>query len=196
MRVLLAVLLIGIVGCGGEDSPGEGAVPTLEGSQATVDKSPVEETGADPVTALKMLGACINGDKFYERGEVVEVIFYDNNQFTDAGLVHLEELTALQRLWLEHTQVTDAGLVHLTRLSDLQALFLPDRITDAGLVHLKGLGKLQVLDFADSPITDAGLVHLKGLANLRDLYLHNTQITDAGVADLQKALPNCKIYRK
>ena len=35
MRVLLAVLLVGIAGCGeGSSPPGEGSVPTLEGSQA------------------------------------------------------------------------------------------------------------------------------------------------------------------
>jgi len=68
------------------------------------------------------------------------------------------------------------------------------RITDTGLVHLKGLTSLQTLNLSGS-ITDSGLVHLKGLTNLQQLYLEDTQITDAGVADLQKALPNCKIYK-
>ena len=40
----------------------------------------------------------------------------------------------------------------------------------------------------------AGLVHLKGLNVLQILNLCETQATDAGVADLQKALPNCKIF--
>ena len=44
-------------------------------------------------------------------------------------------------------------------------------------------------------ITDAGLVYLKGLTNLQYLNLGFTKITDAGVADLQKALPDCKIYK-
>jgi Leucine-rich repeat (LRR) protein len=61
-------------------------------------------------------------------------------------------------------------------------------------VHLKGLTSLQTLNLSGS-ITDSGLVHLKGLTNLQQLYLEDTQITDAGVADLQKALPNCKIYK-
>ena len=42
--------------------------------------------------------------------------------------------------------------------------------------------------------TDAELVHLKGLTSLETLWLHDTYVTDAGVQDLQKALPNCKIY--
>jgi len=41
-------------------------------------------------------------------------------------------------------------------------------------------------------VTDAGLVHLKGLTNLQGLVLPK-QISDAGIAELQTALPNCKI---
>lgn len=49
--------------------------------------------------------------------------------------------------------------------------------------------------FAYSQLTDAGLVHLVGLTNLQRLSLNDTQVTDAGVAELQKALPNCKIKK-
>jgi len=39
-------------------------------------------------------------------------------------------------------------------------------------------------------------VHLKGLTKLQRLDLKKyTRITEAGIADLQKALPNCKIYK-
>ena len=41
--------------------------------------------------------------------------------------------------------------------------------------------------------TDAGLVHLKGLTNLEKLGLSNTKITRGEIAELQKALPNCRI---
>jgi hypothetical protein len=62
-------------------------------------------------------------------------------------------------------------------------------------VHLKGLTGLQTFYLGKTQITDAGLVHLKGMAELQWLYLRSTQVTDAGVADLQKALPDCKIYK-
>ena len=41
------------------------------------------------------------------------------------------------------------------------------------------------------------LVHLKGLTKLQAFKIggFGQEITDAGIADLQKALPNCKIYR-
>jgi hypothetical protein len=38
-------------------------------------------------------------------------------------------------------------------------------------------------------------VQLKGLTELQKLILYGPFITDAGVANLQKALPNCKIYK-
>ena len=66
------------------------------------------------------------------------------------------------------------------------------RITDVGLVHLKGLTSLKELRLPKQ-ITDAGLVHLKGLTKLESLDLSRTKITDAGIAELQQALPNCKI---
>ena len=44
-------------------------------------------------------------------------------------------------------------------------------------------------------ISDEGLTHFQGLSNLRKLKLLNTQVTDDGVAELQKALPDCKITR-
>jgi len=38
-------------------------------------------------------------------------------------------------------------------------------------------------------------VHLKGMTNLQSLNLDYARITDAAVADLQKALPNCRIRK-
>jgi len=38
-------------------------------------------------------------------------------------------------------------------------------------------------------------VNLKGLTKLETLWLEGTHVTDAGVAELQKALPDCKIKR-
>ena len=130
MRVLLAVLLVGIVGCGGDDnSPCDVAAPssTAKSENAAAgapkpkaDESPAQAAAADPVAALEKLGGKI---KRNEQGEAVEV----------------------------------------------------------SLIHRK--------------ITDAGLVHIKGFTNLETLLLYGTQITSAGVADLQKALPNCKITK-
>ena len=61
--------------------------------------------------------------------------------------------------------------------------------------YVPDLAALQTLGLMDTKVTDAGLVHLTGLTNLQTLNFSFTKITDAGVAELQKALPNCKISR-
>ena len=52
---------------------------------------------------------------------------------------------------------------------------------------------LEHLSLYNGPITDAGLTELKRLKRLTLLRLPGTKITAAGVADLQQALPKCKI---
>ena len=127
-----------------------------------------------------------------------------STQVTDAGLVHLKGLTNLRELDLNRTKVTDAGLVHLKGMN-LKRLIIPDQAqTDTGLKHYLAaikpptelhLNKHRMRPLLNWSITDSGLVHLKGLTNLKSLSLYKTQITDAGIAELQKALPNCKITK-
>jgi len=71
-------------------------------------------------------------------------------------------------------RVTDAHLPPLTELTNLRKLYIHDtQITDAGLADLRGLPKLEVLSL---PAGD------------------NSRVTQAGRDEIQKALPNCKIY--
>ena len=51
------------------------------------------------------------------------------------------------------------------------------------------------VNLAGTKVTDAGLKELKDLKQLTYLQLGHTGVTDDGVADLQKALPGCKISR-
>jgi hypothetical protein len=119
-----------------------------------------------------------------------------NTNVTDVGLQHLNGLTQLHKLELVNTRITDSGLVNLKGLTRLQYLLLNDtQVTDAGLAHLEGLTQLDTLMLDNTEVTDVGLQHLKGLAKLQYLLLNGTKVTDAGVAELQKALPNCKIIR-
>ena len=157
MRVLLALLLVvGLVGCGSETEPpspfseSEAKPPTAAvpptppestqakvenvvaetpqpkvdadpvtkpkpksapGSEPKADKPPAQAADADPVAALKKLGARI---KQNEQGEVVEVRLV-GPKITDAGLVHLKGLTGLQVLFLMNTKVTDAGVADLQK---------------------------------------------------------------------------------
>ncbi len=61
-------------------------------------------------------------------------------------------------------------------------------------VHKRGWG-VKTLMLNETSITDAGLAHLSGLTNLRGLDLRGTRVTEEGVAQLQRALPNCRIER-
>ena len=122
-------------------------------------------------------------------GDLVIVNLMDN-KVTDAGLVHLKDLTSLHNLGLLNTQVTDAGLVHLKGLTNLRRLTLTgNEITGEGLEHLKELAKLREVTLDGPRITDAGLVHLKGLANLQTLNLIGCKnVTDSGMAHLKGCL--------
>jgi Leucine-rich repeat (LRR) protein len=91
----------------------------------------------------------------------------NSNQLTELSK-GLEKLTQLRWLRLDHNQLTDMkGLEKLTQLTTLRLDF--NKLTD-----MKGLEKLTKLTYLD----------------LRN----NPALTKAQVAELQKALPNCRIY--
>ena len=102
MRVLLAVLLIGIAGCGGGDnSPDDVAAPSSlanspvkpENTAAGVAKvaAPASTPAVtDLVATLETLRI-----KQDDQGNDVELEFFSKNKFTDARLAHLKGLVPL-----------------------------------------------------------------------------------------------------
>jgi len=120
-----------------------------------------------------------------------------NTRVSDAGLAHLAKLKELHRLWLRDTRITDAGLAQLTPLIGLKALFLDGtQVSDAGCKHLGEMKGLQRLSLASSGVSDKGLEPLRLLTSLQELDLTGAKGTDAVVANLQKALPKCRVlYR-
>jgi ankyrin repeat protein len=92
------------------------------------------------------------------------------------------------------TELTDADIRLIQSFPDLEDLALDNTcISDTALTYLKGMRRLKTLDLAETHVTDAGLKHLRTLPRLERLNLEGTLATAAGVADLQAALPNCKI---
>jgi len=70
-------------------------------------------------------------------------------------------------------------------------------VTNAGLNCLTPLTRLQWLDLNDTRVNDDGLLRLRAFTGLNRLQVHRcTLVTDAGVAELQKALPNCRIEQR
>jgi hypothetical protein len=97
---------------------------------------------------------------------------------------------------ITYPSATDDVLSKLAGVPHIGSLHLSGgRVTDAGVRHLASLTGLQYLSIHSKKATDAGLPNLKGLSNLSRLDLKSTSVTAAGVSELQKALPNCKIYR-
>jgi len=130
------------------------------------------------------------GDDFF--ASVVQVQI-EGNHITDDWLVQLEPLVGLERVHLRCPRTSDAGLVHLQGLALRELSVEGSRVTDAGLILLQEQTGLEYLNLGDTAVTDAGLDHLKALPQLGYLNLGGTRVTAVGVAELQKALPNCRI---
>ena len=103
-------------------------------------------------------------------------------QLSDDDLVYLKDFTFLRKLdLLRNDDITDAGLMHLSNLTNLEVLFIIGTgTTDAGLAHLKGMTKLSSIWMGGPHFTDAGLAHLKGKEHLTNLSIPGTSVTDAG----------------
>jgi hypothetical protein len=115
---------------------------------------------------------------------------------TDAGLKALKNRDTLNELNLAQTQISDAGLEHLQGFANLNVLVLSQtQVRGPGLGYLKHLPELVRLDLFDTQVDDAGLQALQDCRSLQSLNLAKTRVTAQGIADLQKALPKCRILR-
>ncbi len=140
--------------------------------------------------ALARIGAKLKRD---DAGRITEVDLGEQKT-TDADLVHLVGLRAVEELSLHQTRITGAGLVHLAKLTTLKRVFFSDTaVDDRGVSHLKKLKNLKVIGLSGTRITDRGLEDLERLKKLSSLFVLETKVTAAGVAKLQKALPDCDI---
>jgi hypothetical protein len=109
------------------------------------------------------------------------------DQITDAGLAAVSRLVGLRELSLCGCNISDTGLAHLRCLSGLETLLLSGchQLTDAGLQHLRSLGGLRALQLWECvPPLGVGSMWRR---------LTGNHITPRGIADLQQALPGCKI---
>ena len=104
-------------------------------------------------------------------------------------LALLRELPGFQTLWLEQSPVSDAGLVHLKDMTRLTRLFLGgSKVKGPGLAHLKGLTNLNYLSLKGLKLDEGALGHLAGMSQLTYLFLDDTPITDAALARLKNRL--------
>jgi hypothetical protein len=125
----------------------------------------------------------------------VYAIVLQDTTVTGTGLKDLAPLKKLTFLDLRKTKVSDDALKDLALLEALDSVDLRDTsINDGGLKHLAAVKKLSVVSLNGPNITDASLKELANVKGLIAVYLYGgTMVTDAGVAELQKALPKCKV---
>jgi hypothetical protein len=62
-----------------------------------------------------------------------------------------------------------------------------------GAISASNLANGEGNDFDSTNVSDVGVTEIARLEGLTTLYLNDTNVTGAGVAELQKALPKCKI---
>lgn len=113
--------------------------------------------------------------------------------FTAEALEQLQTLPKLEVLNIDGFRFTEQHLAAITKFKLKQLLTNEAGIDDAMLARFAEMQTIEKLGFSNSPLTDAALPELKQLKGLVILHLFGTKVTAAGVADLQKALPNCKI---
>ena len=130
------------------------------------------------------------GDDFFSR---VVLLQLGGHHITDDWLIQMKPLSGVKHVYLKGNRISDVGLGHLRGLKLKELSILDSKISDAGLLHLQGQTDLTYLNLGKTGVTDAGLVHLKDLKQLGYLNLGETGVTATGVAELQKALPNCRI---
>ncbi len=146
--------------------------------------------GLEKLTQLTKLGLSSNqltDVKGLEKFTQLTKLELAGNRLTDVK--GLQKLTQLKELYLSINQLTDVkGLEKLTQLTGLN--LADNQLTD--VKDLEKLTQLKWLWLSENQLTD--VKGLEKLTQLTRLTLHNNnQLTKAQIAELQKALPKCKI---
>jgi Leucine-rich repeat (LRR) protein len=112
---------------------------------------------------------------------------------TTAGLEHLTELPALEKLKLYQINTGNAGLGNealriVAPIRTLRDLSIEEcNVTDDGARALEGMTQLTALNLSGNQLTDAGMKSLAGLTNLESLDVSShMQITDEGIKQLSR----------
>ena len=124
----------------------------------------------------------------------VRVLNIQGIREADEGMEYLQELPALQEIYLGLSSVSDSGLKSLAKLKSLRVLELAGtQVSDSGMEELKSMISLRKLNLSSAKISDKGLVPLQELCNLEELDLRGTTVSSGGVQALKKALPGLVI---
>jgi hypothetical protein len=113
-------------------------------------------------------------------------------------LARVEDLPRLKWLEMDGGGATDAGMVHVRNLTDLERLGLHGTwVGDEGLAHLSKITRLTSLNLSGSNVTDAGLKRLTHLKRLRTFYIFvgpRWGISEEGLAAFLKEMPSIRNF--
>ena len=163
-KTILMIVAVALVGCASTPEVVSNSPEAKAAAEAkVVPNSP--EAAAAIESAIRKAAGKLEGELTKVDLEKVTFLRLDRNRLTDVK--GLEKLTQLTELSLKGNRLTSVkGLEKLTQLETL-------RLYNNKLTDVKGLEKLTLLE---------------------KLYLQNNpDLTKAQIAELQKALPKCKI---
>ena len=104
---------------------------------------------------------------------------------TSAGLIHLKDLTNLERLNVCLTACDDRGFEHLAGMTRMKRMTIcASKITGSGFAHLQGMKQIESINLHSAPASDAGLEAIGKLTSLKRLEIVHTNVTDAGLKHL------------
>lgn len=113
---------------------------------------------------------------------------------TDQGMKTIGQIRTVERLDLQNSKVTGSGFRELQNLKLLKTLWANGlKVANEDIAFLTSCRQLEELSLSSSEINDGAVPHLKKLASLKVLNLRGTHISTKGIADLQNALPECKL---
>lgn len=122
-------------------------------------------------------------------------LYIDNSNVGDEHIDSICHLPELRRISISHCHITDKGVKALAVLPKLLMLDIEYTITitDKCMPDLKRMKNLRQLKIAHSKITSASVKDLKQMKQLEELVYSKNNFNLKDVAELQKALPKCKI---
>jgi hypothetical protein len=146
--------------------------------------------GVSEARDLTVCGFDVDGIPL-EAFEQLESLQLMECEMTNAKWSRLENLPALNALYLYGSTIDDDALVVVGRHRQIEELCLVEcPVTDAGIRKLRHMPKLRQLLLKKVAVTDAGLLELRTLPHLRELSLLQTDVTEEGCAELQRHLPD------
>ena len=106
------------------------------------------------------------------------------------------QLSRLRLFGIGNPIVSKELLASIIQLSQIESLSLQNTgITDNDLLSIQKMTKLKTLLLDNAKVTDEGLKTLKSFTGLTRLGMMGLNVTPQAVAELEAALPNCKVQK-